>query len=87
VGEVSKPFLMMSESTNKEVVALVKLKSKVDSHKANLLDDYMMLKALYEKKMKDEFLKKWIIKKQKETYINIDPNWSKCTFQYPGWVK
>ena len=87
VGEVSKPFLMMSESTNKEVVALVKLKSKVDSHKANLLDDYMMLKALYEKKMKDEFLKKWILKKQKETYINIDPNWSKCTFQYPGWVK
>ncbi len=87
VGEVSKPFLMMSESTNKEVVALVKLKSKVESHKANLLDDYLMLKGVYEKKMKEDFLQKWIVKKQKETYINIDPHWSKCTFQYPGWVK
>jgi peptidyl-prolyl cis-trans isomerase SurA len=87
VGEVSKPFLMMSENTNKEVVAIVKLKSKVESHKANLLDDYMMLKGIYEKKCKEDFLKDWIVKKQKETYINIDSHWSKCTFQYPGWVK
>ena len=87
VGEISKPFSMMNVSTNKEVVAVVKLKSKVETHKANLTDDYQMLKALFENRRKQEFLNNWIVKKQKETYISIDPKWQNCKFQYPGWVK
>jgi peptidyl-prolyl cis-trans isomerase SurA len=87
VGEISKPFTMMNVSTNKEVVAVVKLKSKVENHKANLTDDYQMLKSLYENRKKQEFLNNWIVKKQKETYISIDPKWQNCKFQYPGWVK
>jgi len=87
VGEVSKPFSMISKTSNKDVVAIVKVKSKVENHKANLSDDYQMLKTFYEGKKKQEFLTKWIIKKQKETYISIDPAWQNCTFQYPGWIK
>ena len=87
VGEVSKPFTMINKASNKEVVAIVKVKSKVDNHKANLSDDYQMLKTYYEAKKKQEFLNKWIVKKQKETYISIDPAWQNCTFQYPGWIK
>jgi len=87
VGEVSKPFSMISKTSNKDVVAIVKVKSKVENHKANLTDDYQMLKTFYESKKKQEFLNKWIIKKQKETYISIDPAWQNCTFQYPGWIK
>lgn len=87
IGEISKPFSMINRSTNKEVVAVVKLKSKVDNHKANLTDDYQMLKNYYEGKKKQEFLSNWIVKKQKETYISIDPAWQNCTFQYPGWIK
>jgi len=87
IGEISKPFSMINKSTNKEVVAVVKLKSKIDNHKANLTDDYQMLKNYYEGKKKQEFLNNWIVKKQKETYISIDPAWQNCTFQYPGWIK
>lgn len=87
VGEISKPFTMINTSTNKEVVAIVKVKSKIDNHKANLADDYQMLKTFYEGRKKQEFLNNWIIKKQKETYISIDPKWQDCKFQYPGWVK
>lgn len=87
VGEISKPFSMISPTTNKEVVAVVKVKSKSDNHKANLLDDYQMLKNYYESKKKEEFIKDWIIRKQKETYISIDPDWQNCKFQYPGWIK
>jgi len=87
VGELSKPFSMINPKTNKEVVAVVKVKSKTPNHKANLTDDYQMLKAYYEGKKKEEFITNWIIKKQKETYINIDPAWQKCDFQYPGWIK
>ena len=86
VGEISEPFTMIN-SNNKEVVAIVKVKSKVDTHKANLTDDYQMLKSYYESKRGDDFIKNWITKKQKETYINIDPAWSNCEFRYPGWIK
>ncbi len=87
VGELSKPFSMINPKTNKEVVAVVKVKSKTPNHKANLTDDYQMLRSYYEGKKKEEFITNWIIKKQKETYINIDPAWQKCEFQYPGWIK
>ena len=78
---------MISQSTNKEVVAVVKVKSKVENHKANLADDYQMLRLYYENNKKQEFIKNWIVKKQKETYISIDPEWQNCKFQYPGWIK
>ncbi len=87
VSEISKPFLMIDPFTNKEVVAVVKVKSKVETHKANLLDDYQLLKNFYEEMKKEEFLTRWIEKKQKETYIRIDPAWQNCDFQYPGWIK
>lgn len=87
VGELSKPFTMIDPQSKKEVVAVVKLKSKVDTHKANLTDDYQLLKNFYEETQKADFLKKWIAKKQKETYISIDPGWQKCEFEFPGWIK
>jgi peptidyl-prolyl cis-trans isomerase SurA len=87
VGEVSKPFSMISPQTNKEVVAIVKVKSKTENHRANLTDDYQMLKNYYEGIKREEFIKNWIVKKQRETYISIDPKWQNCEFQYPGWIK
>ena len=87
VGEISKPFTMINASTNKDVVAVVKMKSKIENHKANLTDDYQLLRNFYEGRKKQEFLNNWIVKKQKETYISIDPRWQNCKFQYPGWIK
>ena len=87
VSEISKPFTMIDRASNKEVVAVVKLKSKVDTHKANLMDDYQLLKNFYEETKKQQFLKEWVAKKQKETYISIDPAWQNCDFIYPGWIK
>lgn len=87
VSEISKPFSMIDPASNKEVVAVVKVKSKVETHKANLMDDYQLLKNFYEETKKAQFLKTWIAKKQKETYISIDPAWQNCDFEYPGWIK
>ncbi|MDD4489050.1 MAG: peptidylprolyl isomerase [Paludibacter sp.] len=87
VAEISQPFSLIDRASNKEVVAVVKLKSKVDTHKANLMDDYQLLKNFYEETKKEQFLKEWVAKKQKETYISIDPAWQNCEFNYPGWIK
>lgn len=86
VGQVSRPFVMMDETKNKEVVAVVKLKSRTDIHRANLTDDYQVIKQMLVGTRSAELLHNWILKKQKETYIQIDPNWAGCDFEYPGWV-
>jgi len=87
VGELSKPFVMLNTKTNREVCAFIKIKSKTPSHKANLGDDYQTLKSIVENKQKTEIIHNWIVKKQKETYVSIDPKWQDCKFQYPGWGK
>ncbi len=86
VGEISAPFVMMDKAKNKEVCAIVRLKSKTGIHKANLIDDYQVIRTMLENKLKSEFIEDWIQKKQAETYIWIDEKWRGCEFQYPGWV-
>jgi peptidyl-prolyl cis-trans isomerase SurA len=86
VGEVSAPFLMVNQS-GKQVCTVIKIKSKTDAHKANVDEDYQMLKTLIQNRKNEETISNWIAKKQKETYIRILPGWDKCNFQYPGWIK
>ena len=78
---------MMDDTKNKEICAIVKLKSKTDVHKANLVDDYQTIRTMYEQQRSEAFIRQWIEKKQKETYIVIDPAWRGCNFEFPGWVK
>ena len=37
--------------------------------------------------MRAEKLDQWIRQKQNEVYVQIDPAWRGCDFEYPGWVK
>ena len=85
-GDVSQPFVMMDQTKNKEVCAIVRLKKKTEVHKANLTDDFQAVKAMLENKLSQEFLHNWIIKKQKSTFIQISPEWQGCDFEYPGWI-
>ncbi len=87
IGEISKPFVMMDQTKNREVVAIVKLRSKTNAHKANLVDDYQTIRAMLEEKLGEETIKKWLQKKQQETYVHINPEWAGCDFEYPGWNK
>ncbi len=86
VGEISEPFVIMDKIKNKEVCAIVKVKSKTGVHKANLVDDYQVIRTMLENKLRGEFIDNWIRKKQAETYIHIDEDWRGCDFQYPNWV-
>lgn len=86
-GDISEPFIMMDERKNKEVVAMVKLTKRNEPHKANLADDYNLLKEMYENSAKEAILKKWVEKKIKDTYVQIGEGWDACEFQYDGWRK
>ena len=86
VGEISEPFTMINNK-GKEICAIVKLKARIDGHKATITEDSQRLKAIVQSKLGDEKLEKWIRDKQKSTYVRINENWAKCDFKYPGWVR
>ncbi len=87
VGEISKAFTMINEKDGKEVCAVVKLKNRIDGHKATIADDYQNLKEIVLDKRRNELLQKWVLSKQKQTYVRINENWRNCDFKYPGWVR
>ena len=86
VGEISEPFTMINNK-GKEVCAIVKLKTRIDGHKATITEDYQRLKSIVQSKLGEEKLQKWIVDKQKSTYVRINENWVTCDFKYPGWVR
>ena len=86
IGEISKPFLMINNK-GKEVCAIAKLKNRIDGHKATITEDYQRLKDIVVEKQSQEKLEKWILEKQRKTYVRISPRWRSCEFKYPGWIK
>lgn len=86
-GEISKPFTMIDPESNKEICAIVRVKSKTKPHKASVTDDFLALKEIVLEKKKERILSEWIAKKQKDTYVRINENWRNCDFQYPGWIE
>lgn len=86
VGEISKPFIMVNNQ-GKEVVAIAKLRNRINGHRATMAEDYQELQNVVMDKLCEEKLEQWIHDKQKTTYIHINDGWKNCEFQYPGWIK
>jgi peptidyl-prolyl cis-trans isomerase SurA len=86
IGEVSAPFVMVDKK-GKEVCAIVKLKNRIEGHKATPTEDFQVIKDVITAKMKEEKIKEWIKEKQKTTYVRINGDWCDCEFQYSGWGK
>lgn len=87
VGEISKPFVMIDPKLNREVVAIVKLSDRIEGHKANIGDDYQMIKDMYEMSESQRILNKWLQEKIDQTYVRIEDGWRNCEFIHKGWIK
>lgn len=87
VGEISRPFIMKDQKRNRDIVAIVKLSARIDPHKANLADDYQLIKGMYENSARTKVLDEWIAKKINDTYVRIEEGWRDCEFQHSGWIK
>ena len=85
VGDISHPFIMKDPKTSRDQVVIIKLKNRIDGHKATYYDDYQVLKDLYEERLHEEIIEKFIREKQRTTYVRIKPGWENYEFKYPGW--
>ena len=85
-GDVSEPFVMINPKTQREQVAIVKLVKRIDGHKADLAEDYMIIKEMCEAVTKEKIIHDWVIQKQKSVYVYIEEGWRNCEFEY-DWLK
>jgi peptidyl-prolyl cis-trans isomerase SurA len=86
VGQVSDAFQMVN-SKGKTVCAIVKLKSRVEGHRATITEDFQTMKNVVVNQRKEAFLKDWVKKKLKTTYVRMNDRYRDCEFEYEGWVK
>lgn len=86
VGEISEPFEMVN-SRGKTVVAIIKLRSRVESHRASINEDFQILKDVVLAKRREAAINEWVANKIKSTYVRMNERYKDCQFQYQGWVK
>ncbi|MDP4185155.1 MAG: peptidylprolyl isomerase [Bacteroidota bacterium] len=84
LNEISKPFV--SEEAGQTQVKIVRLLNRIDSHKANLKDDYDAIRKKYEEKKRQDIIDQWVKKQQIGTYVRIDDSYANCNFKYK-WTK
>lgn len=86
VGEISKAFTMIN-SRGKLTTAIVKLVNRIEAHRANITNDYQVMKNIVLAKRREEVVKEWMAEKIKRTYVRINDRYKNCDFEYQGWVK
>jgi peptidyl-prolyl cis-trans isomerase SurA len=86
VGEISQPFKMI-DSRNKTVCAIVKLKNRVEGHKATITEDFQVMRDVVLEKRHQEALRDWVVDKIKHTYVRMNDRYKDCKFEYQGWIK
>lgn len=86
IGEISRTFAMKNNNGD-ETYSIVKLRNRIPAHKANMTEDFQLLKQMYIAKKTEEKTNAWIVEKQKSVYVLVNDKWRNCSFQYPGWIK
>ena len=83
VGEISAPVPMKTED-NKDACRLICLKKKTEPHKANLKEDYTVIRDLAMQKKREEIINNWIESKSGKAYIKVCDEFKDCDFRF-GW--
>ena len=86
VGQISNPFQMINQK-GKTVCVIAKLKNRVDGHKANISEDFQVLKDVVLNKRREEKIHQWVVDKIKGVYTRLNDNYRDCKFEYEGWIK
>ena len=80
------PSLSKSQDGTQAAYRLIKLNNKIDEHKANVVDDFDLLKEYALANKKQKVLEKWVTDNINDTYINLSKDLSVCSC-YNKWTK
>ena len=85
-GDISQPNLYVNIYDRKQGVRIVRLMNRTEPHRANLKDDYALIKRAAENDKKQKIIDSWIKSKIGNAYIRVDDDYENCTFRN-NWLK
>ena len=88
-GDISEPFESLDNEgrSGNTVYKIIMLEKIIPSHVADYKTDFNVLLEDANRKNSNAAVDKFILEKQKSTYIVIDPLFKECNFMREGWVK
>jgi len=84
-GDITSPNLYVDIYERKQGIRIVRLMDRFDPHKANMNDDYTLIKAAAENDKKQRTMGSWVNSKISNAFIRVDDNFQKCKFVHP-WI-
>lgn len=87
-GDISMPFESLdNEGRGQTIYKVIKLEEIVDSHTANLKQDFSVIQNIANNRKQMDAVDAFIKEKQKKNLIIIDDMFKKCDFEREGWFK
>jgi peptidyl-prolyl cis-trans isomerase SurA len=80
-GDISQPNLYANLFDRKQGVRIVRLMERTTPHRANLKDDYSLIKRAAESDKKQRIMNEWISSKISNAYVRIDDEYKNCEFK------
>jgi peptidyl-prolyl cis-trans isomerase SurA len=87
INEISAPFQTTDKESQQMVYKIVKLNRKLDSHRADLQNDYQKLSENFLRKKKEQVFNDWVKAQQLKNYIRIADTYANCNFNFTNWIK
>jgi peptidyl-prolyl cis-trans isomerase SurA len=84
-GDLSQPNLYYDIFDRKQGIRIVRLMERTQPHRANLKDDYSLIKLASENDKKQKTVNNWVKQKIGNAYIRIDESFVNCVFRN-NWV-
>jgi peptidyl-prolyl cis-trans isomerase SurA len=86
IGEISKPYESTDEN-GKRIYKVAMIKSRSNPHRANLKEDFDLIKNMALNNKRSDIVNKWMLEKIKSTYIHVDDAYKNCNFSRKEWIK
>jgi len=80
-GDISQPNLYVNIYDRKQGIRIVRLMNRTEPHRANLNQDYALIKRAAENDKKERITNEWVKSKIVNAYIRIDDTFQSCNFK------
>jgi len=77
VGDISDPY-ESKDANQQDCYKILLLKQRVEPHRANLKQDYILLQNLALEQKNQQVMDAWFKEKKESTYIRVDPSFKHC---------
>jgi len=81
-GDISQPNLYFNIFERKQGVRIIRLMERTTPHRANLQDDYELIKRATENQKKQEIIEKWTKDNISKAFVRIDDEYQDCDFRF-----